>query len=259
MTFDLKARTVCVFSHPNHELATFGLIQRLRPTLVFLTDGGGEHRINETQKGLASIGLADRAIFLPNTEQSFYDALLHVNTGFFLDVAGDLRAILKREKPEQILCDAVEYYNPVHDMTLPIVSNADDAPWDGIFEVPLIYQKPGPGESYGVQSAPAGQPGQIVVPLTETESASKRNALENTYTILRDTLGKVLLSCPDALKQETLYPASTPLRWPDPGRILRYELRAKELMARGEVPSEITHAYHFIPLAAHLTRAAEGG
>lgn len=254
--FDLKARTVCVFSHPNHELAIFGLLKRLKPTLVFLTDGGGEHRINETKRGLASLGLEDRAIFLPHTEQSFYDGLLHVSQGFFYDVAGEVREILKKEKPEQILCDAVEYYNPVHDMTLPIVSNADGASWDGIFEVPLIYQRP--DGSFGVQTAPESQLDRVEFLLTEEESASKRNALENIYTILRDMLGQVLLSCPAALQKETIFPATTPMRWPDPGRFLRYERRGKELMADGKVPSEITHAYHFILLAAHLTGVANG-
>lgn len=256
MTFNLSAKTICIFSHPNHELAVFGLLKRMKPLIVFLTDGGGEKRIGETCRALESIGLGANATFLPHTEQSFYDALLHVNTGFFYDVAGEIRKILRSERPEQILCDAVEYYNPVHDMTLPIVINADDASWDGIFEVPLIYQKPSGG--FGVQSAPAGQEGQVQVQLTEEESAAKKDALENQYTILRDTLGSVLLSSPSALQKETIFPASTPLRWPDSGRFLRYERRGKELMARGEVPSEITHAYHFLLLAANLIGVANG-
>jgi hypothetical protein len=214
--------------------------------------------MNETRRGLKSMGLEDRAIFLPHTEQSFYDALLHVNSGFFFGVAGEVREILKKEQPEQILCDAVEYYNPVHDMTLPIVSNADDAPWDGIFEVPLIYQKSGAVESYGVQCAPESQVDRIETVLTGEESSSKRYALEHVYTILRDTLGRILLSCPSALQRETVFPASTPLRWPDPGRVLRYERRGKELMARGEVPSEITHAYHFLIVVANLIGVAHG-
>lgn len=256
MAFNPAAKTLCVFSHPNHELAIFGLLKRLRPTLVFLTDGGGEKRIGETRRGLESIGLGGRAIFLPYTEKSFYDALLHVNTGFFYDVASELRTILRSEKPEQILCDAVEYYNPVHDMTLPLVINADDASWDGIFEVPLIYQKP--DGSFGVQSAPDTQDDQVEIVLTEEESAAKRGALENIYTILRDTLGTILLSSPAALQKETVFPASTPLRWPDSGRFLRYERRGKELMARGEVPSEITHAYHFLSIVANLIGVAHG-
>src|SRR5262245_32431351 len=67
------ARTLAVFSHPNHELAVFGLLQRLRPDIVYLTGGGGPKRIAETEEGLASIGLLEQARFLNYAETEFYD------------------------------------------------------------------------------------------------------------------------------------------------------------------------------------------
>ena len=60
--------TLVVFSHPNHELAILGLLQRLRPKIVYLTDGGGPKRISETEEGLASVGLLNQATFLNYTE-----------------------------------------------------------------------------------------------------------------------------------------------------------------------------------------------
>lgn len=244
--------TVAVFSHPNHEIAVLATLRKLKPRVIFLTDGGGEHRIEESRKGLLSVGLLDNATFLPHTEQSFYDALLELDVIFFAKVAAEVRAILKDWKPEQILCDAVEFYNPVHDMTLPIVSLADDGPWSGIFEVPLIYQKPGQQEAYGVQTAPASQTDRIEIQLSEEECSLKTSALKTIYTILRDTLGRILLASPNALKTETLLPAKTPIRWPDPGRVLRYEQRAAKLIQKGEIRSEITHTFHFLPLVSQL-------
>jgi hypothetical protein len=159
--------------------------------------------------------------------------------------------VLKSVKPEQILCDAVEFYNPVHDLTLAIVGAADDAPWQGTFEVPLLYQKPGEKESYGVQTVPeAGS--RLEFPLSEEETAMKRSVLQETYTILRDTMGQALLGSPNALKIETIFPASSPLRTPDPGRVLRYEQRAAALKSEGKIESEITHAFHFLPLISEL-------
>lgn len=251
MSFNVTKKTVVVFSHPNHEIAVFATLKKLQPLMVFLTDGGGEHRVEETRKGLRSIGIDSQACFLSHPEQSFYDALLHLDTDFFHKVSLELRMVLKSAKPEQILCDAVEFYNPVHDMTLAIVGAADDAPWESTFEVPLLYQKPGEKESYGVQTVPDGAD-RIEIPLSEEETALKKGALENIYTILRDTLGQVILSSPDALKKETLFPASSPLRAPDPGRFLRYERRAATLMAEGKVKSEITHTYHFLPIVSEL-------
>lgn len=253
MSFDLKAKSLFVFSHPNHEIAVLALISRMRPKLVFLTDGGGQHRVNETRNSLRELGLESKAIFLPNTEKEFYDGLLHLDTLYFAKVAANLRAILNEQKPEQILCDAVEFYNPVHDMALPLLVAAEDAGLGGIFEIPLLYQKPGPTETYGVQTVPEYERDRIEIELSEEESALKERALNNTYTILRDTLGLLLLSSPEALKKETLVPAKTPLRTPDPGRVLRYEHRAAALMKKGAISSEITHAFHYLPVVSDIT------
>lgn len=255
MTFDPKHKTVAIFSHPNHEIAVLALLKKTRPFIIFLTDGGGKAREEETRKGLRLIGLQENAIFLSHPEQAFYDALLHVNSEYFHRVAHQVRNLLKNTKPEQILCDAVEFYNPVHDLTLAIVGSADDAPWAGTYEVPLLYQKPGAKETYGVQTVPEGQPCQKFA-LSEEETDLKHSALREAYGILRNTLGPLLLSSPSALKNETIFPASSPLRWPDAGRFLRYEHRAAALKAQGKVESEITHSFHFLPVVAQLLEAS---
>ncbi len=254
MGFQLGQKTVAVFSHPNHEIAVLATLRRLGARTVFLTDGGGPHRVEETRKGLRLAGLEAGATFLPHTEQSFYDALLQLDVEFLKKVVEQLREVFRREKPEQILCDAVEFYNPVHDLTLAIVGAADDAPWQGTFEVPLVYQKPGLPESYGVQTAPDAF-GRIEMGLTEHERELKKSALQGTYTILRDTLGALILASPRASQRETLLPAKTPIRFPDAGRVLRYEKRAASLKREGKVDSEITHAFHYLPLVSALLGA----
>lgn len=251
-------KTLVVFSHPNHELAVFGLLQRIKPDLVFLTDGGGEHRVEETRKGLRSIGLLDQAVFLNHSEESFYNALLRMDASFFGQVASQVGDIIRARKPYQILCDAVEFYNPVHDMTLAILSNVIEPSEIGIYEVPLLYQKPGVKGEFGVQTVPDSQTDRIECDLTAAETASKKNALETIYTILRDTLGAVLLSSPMALKKETVFPASSPLRWPDAGRVLRYDRRAGELKAAGKVKDVISHEPHYITVVSHLLSLAAG-
>lgn len=251
MSFHFDQKTVAVFSHPNHEIAILSLLKKVRPFIIFLTDGGGKAREDETRKGLRSIGLEENAVFLSHPEQAFYEGLLQVNTDYFHHVARQVRMLLKGTKPEQILCDAVEFYNPVLDLTLAIVGSADDAPWVGTYEVPLLYQKPEGKDSYGVQTVPAGRP-CITYGLSPEETELKVSALRDTYTILQKTLGPLLLSSPEALKTETIFPASTPLRWPDPGRLLRYEQRAAALKAEGKVKSEITHSFHFLPIVSEL-------
>ena len=78
---------VIVFSHPNHELAIFGLLQRLRPRLIYLTEGGDRGRVQETLRGLARLGLAEGADFLNYSETALYDALLQGNLALYREIA----------------------------------------------------------------------------------------------------------------------------------------------------------------------------
>ena len=66
-----------------------------------------------------------------------------------------MRYRLREIKPRQVLCDAVEFYNPLHDMSLPIVAAALNGGADAaVFEVPLVYQKSAKEEAYEVQRMP---------------------------------------------------------------------------------------------------------
>jgi hypothetical protein len=246
MNFSKDVRTLSVFSHPNHELAIFGIIQRVRPHLLYLTDGGGEERVKETRNGLARLGLLDQATFLPYSEQSFYDALLSRDVLFFSEVRDAIRSRYRAVLPEQITCDAVEFYNPVHDIALPLVISAVGGQRN-VFEAPLIYQRE--DGNFGVQIAPPElRDGQSEMKLTDEEALQKRKALEEDYHILRYTLGHVLLRASHAFIQEVVLPASSPLASPA-GRVVRYDLRAKKLKSEGKVAREITREGHYLPLA----------
>jgi hypothetical protein len=247
--------TTVVFSHPNHELAIFGIVQSLRPTLVYLTDGGGERRVAQTRRGLESIGLADRAYFLDYGEQSFYDALLDRDAAFYAEVASRVRELLRDLRPTQVLCDAVEFYNPVHDMSLPIVRAAlAHEPDVAVFEVPLVHQKPAGDERYEFQrTSPSRRPDQIEWPLSEAELATKLGARDRIYTALTAQMGPLLAAIPLAdLALEVVAPAPASLPEPDGERVVRYEWRARLLLERGEIERGITYADHYLPVATSL-------
>src|SRR5205085_5283405 len=122
--------TLIVFSRPKQELVSYGLLQRLRPYLVYLADGGGGARLAETRRGRGSIGLFGRACFLNHTEASFYEALLARDCEFYRAVAEEVRLSARALRPAWILCDAVEFYNPLHDMALPVARAALRGPAD---------------------------------------------------------------------------------------------------------------------------------
>jgi len=139
-----RAHCAFIFSHPNHELAAYGLIQSLDPRIIYLTDGGGQDRVAQTRTGLASIGRLKSAVFLNHAEDRFYQALLDQDADFFSGVAGQVREALGSDPIDAICSDAIEFYNPVHDLATPIVRSAVGGP-GGIchYELPLIHQRPG--------------------------------------------------------------------------------------------------------------------
>lgn len=248
-----------VLSHPNHELAIFGLLQRFRPYFVYLTDGGGDERVAQTRRGLESIGLLERARFLNHPEKSFYGALLECDSAFYERVACQVRASVEVLQPEQIFCDAIEFYNPVHDMSLPIVKAALlGQAGASLFEAPLVYQTPAEAETYEVQRMPASRRHEeIELRLSEQELAAKVQARDKVYTMLTDQMGSVISQLPRAhLAREVVAPARSCLTAPGPDVALRYEWRAERLMERGEIERKISFAQHYLPVASALLKVS---
>ncbi|HEX7517374.1 MAG TPA: hypothetical protein VF345_08825 [Chthoniobacterales bacterium] len=250
------AARLMIFGHPAHELALFGLLQRYRPAVVVITDGGAAERIEQSRRGLHFIGLADRVQYLGFSESSFYDALLDRDYEFFFNVARAVQAAIERVQPEQIFCDAVEFYNPVHDVTLPIVKRAARVlPRAKLFEVPLVYQLPGPDEHYAVQRVPAAlQERRLAYQILEEELRKKIHARDQIYLNLREQLGPDFLGLPDAyLQREEIALAGDPLGEPaSTGREMRYEWRARALQEARVIKEVITYREHFRPVAESL-------
>lgn len=247
--------TLIVFSHPNHELAVFGYLQKMRPFLLYLTDGGGEARVEQTRLGLESIGLLDHASFINHTEESFYDALVACDSRFFAAVADEVRLQVEALEPEQILCDAIEFYNPIHDMSLPVVRAAlRGCSGPAVFEVPLIYQELGEVEKYVVQRLPPSRcAGQIEFQLSEQELAGKITARDQIYTILADQLGGVILRLTVThIALEVMAPARLSLPEPGTETVLRYERRAETLAASGKIEHRITYDRNYRSVASPL-------
>jgi len=250
---------LAVFSHPNHELAIYGLMMRALPHTLFLTDGGGEKRLAETREGLAALGLLDRATFLNHSEDSFYGALLDNDLSFFCDVAEQIRDCVEAVGTEQVWCDAVEFYNPVHDLAFPLVVRAiKGLPEVEIFEVPLIYQRPSvdAGGEYAVQRALESTPNAVEVRLSAAEVAAKRRCRDEIYTELRAQLGAVITDLPEEyLAIEVLLPPNGQSFEPVEGRVLRYEARGRLLHEQGAVDRVITLRQHYLPLVSGLLEA----
>jgi len=248
-------RWLFVFSHPNHEIAVFGLIQRLRPRLVYLTDGGPPSRVAATKAGLQRVGLLDGAVFLNRTEASLYQALVDRNVPFWRALAEEVAPIIVETRPDGVAADAIEYYNPVHDLCLPVVQAAlrisgSAAP---LYEVPLIRQRNEDG-GFSLQSALVEDGEQIL--LTDAEWDMKWSTWTEVHGGQLYSLGDLInRQGRPGLEREAIHRARSPMRQPGPTECLRYEVRGKLLAERGEVAEVITHDGHVQPVIRALLAA----
>lgn len=249
---DSRARRVVVLGHPGHELAMFGLLQRHPPDAVLVvSDGGPPERTAQSRLGFASIGLSSRVRYLGYPEEAFYLALLDADRALLETVVADLRAAFDLIQPTQVFCDAIEFYNPVHDITLPLVRAALGGSSAAVYELPLVYEVAGTPERYCVQRAPDHLAGRrIVFELSAAELEAKVAARDRIYRSLHDQAGPELLRVSHAdLGREEAYASPERVAGPGSGsRAMRYERRARQLFAEGRIARMITYADHFAPM-----------
>ncbi len=239
-----------VFSHPNHELAVLGTILRLRPHIVYLTDGGGEARVNQTKQALEAYEPTSTH-FLNHSEQSLYDALLRRDSDFYNALAEQVGMILASVNTEAVYCDAVEFYNPVHDIALPVVRAALAGNKIPVLEVPLIYQKAGSLEAFELQRVPESLSTQSVwMELSQEELDRKLATVQSgVYQMLFAQLGTAILEAfPSRAAREQFLKGRSNLPAPAPEQVLRYEVRGKALMSLGTVKEVITFNAHYAPV-----------
>lgn len=113
------ARTLLLVAHPGHELLLHGWMSLTRPTVHVLTDGSGHGaapRIARTAELLREIGAPAGTIFGRLTDRQAYAMILNGDTEMLLALIAELAASIEVQRPDIVVADAVEGYNPVHDL-----------------------------------------------------------------------------------------------------------------------------------------------
>jgi hypothetical protein len=121
------ARAALIVAHPGHELRVYGWLEATRPRVFVLTDGSGRStrsRIASTDDVLDGVGASRGDIYARLTDTDLYTAILDHDFDLFTRLADDLAGALVREKIQCVAGDAVEGYNPAHDVCRLIVNTA---------------------------------------------------------------------------------------------------------------------------------------
>src|SRR5437868_6155828 len=116
-----------VIAHPGHELRVHHWVERARPITFILTDGSGYangSRIASTTAVLARAGARRGAIFGPMSDRELYQAILAGHHHVFAPLVEKLALELRRERVSYVVGDAVEGFNPGHDVCRLLVNAA---------------------------------------------------------------------------------------------------------------------------------------
>ncbi|HTC93454.1 MAG TPA: hypothetical protein VK699_08380 [Terriglobales bacterium] len=112
-------KALLIVSHPGHELRIHHWLERAKPLVLVLTDGSGssEHsRLSSTTALLASAGATPGPIYGRFADRDIYSALVKKDISLFCGLLYDIVSILAEEEIALVAADALEYYNPSHDL-----------------------------------------------------------------------------------------------------------------------------------------------
>jgi len=217
--------TALVVAHPGHELLVFHWLEKHQPIYCCLTDGSGgwaASRLSSTTRLLATVGASVGPIYGRYPDTSVYRLLLEGRVDVFVGLAEELAAALADAGVECVAGDAVEGFNPAHDVCRLIVDGA----------VEILRQRTGRevrNYEFLLDGPPGGdRPGSMVVRLDEA-ALERKLAAACEYTEMRAEVDAAIGRYGrQAFAMECLRPAATS------AQTLRFEQELPDYERYGE-------------------------
>lgn len=122
-----EERAALVVAHPGHELCVYGWLERARPRVFVLTNGAGRSgtpRLASTTKILSQAAAVPGSIYGRFADLDIYAAVLEGDSGLFERLIVELAEAFVREEIESVAGDAIEGYNPAHDVCRLVIDAA---------------------------------------------------------------------------------------------------------------------------------------
>lgn len=125
----INRRAALVMAHPGHELRVFGWLASARALVFVLTDGSGREgksRLHRTTEILESLGARHGNIYGRMTDAEVYSAILNSRFDLFRGLVNELTQSFLDNHIEYVVADALEGFNPAHDVCRALVNAAVD-------------------------------------------------------------------------------------------------------------------------------------
>lgn len=191
------SKCALILGHPGHELRVLGWMKAAKPWVIVLTDGSGhtsEPRVGLTRNLIDEAGALPAEIFGTCTDEQIYKAILAQDFTFFRQIRNDIAAFLAAKEIEVVVGDAIEGYNPSHDLCRCLIEGA-------VAEVQQSTETTLPNYEFPLVGHPAAwsdQPGSECYRLNDADEQWKR---ERIFEYAR-TVGGTLLTEVEAFLEE---------------------------------------------------------
>lgn len=250
-----------VIAHPGHELRVHHWMELARPLVFVLTDGSGHtgrSRLASTTRILDAAGARTGPICGRFTDAEIYAAMLQGRRNLIADLLHELARSLVEEGIEYVAHDAVEGYNPSHDLC-----------WHLAGAAALLAGKISGREIYAFDFLLTGRPDECPEEMQadalrialDDAALSRKLAAAESYGELKEEVDAALRKfgkAPFAL--EWLRPArGTATRIEEAGEIPFYENYGEAQKAAGHYADVIRRREHLLPLQRMLWEIAGRG
>lgn len=241
-----KLQNVLILAHPGHELRIHHWLELAKPRVYLLTDGSGGRqgaRTEYSRRIVEAAGGTPGSVFGEIPDAAWYSALLAGDQTFFLDVLARIRADIGNAEEVQVVSDAIDGYNPVHDLAFVFGSALN-----------RLLQGTRKGHQQLCSAAIPNVPGtlRMEIELDRAAQARKKAAIEN-YVPLADEARLILARDPDCLKRERLItqePDST-------AQAPEWERIGQDRVSKGLYDRCITYKDHVQPIVRLLTAQSD--
>lgn len=248
----LDKKTVLVVGHPGHELRVFHWLELTRPTVFVLTDGSGrsgQSRLPSTTRILERAGASQGLFYGRVTDCEAYNAILNHDFDLFVGLARELARFLIDERVGVVAGDALEGYNPTHDVCRLLIGVAVEmANRSGHHELASFdfLLTGAPQKNFGLHD--------IRIELDDAAVARKL-AAARSYAELESEVNDALgIDSGRALRVECLRSLKNEIGFAENGKPY-YEKYGEKQVAAGHYRDIIRYREHIKPLAEALRQS----
>jgi hypothetical protein len=253
-------RTALVIGHPGHELRVFRWLEIMRPAVFVITDGSGRSgrsRLPSTNRILHQVGASRGSFYGPITDSAAYAGLLNHDFDIFIGLTRQLARYLIDEPVSYVAGDALEGYNPTHDVCRLLIGAAVEMAQRDAGRELANYEFLLTGPPDNRVNSPDGQDIRLNL---DDDAFTRKMAAARSYAELESEVNEATtVNQPDAFRVECLRRvANFPPRFAADYKPY-YEQHGEQRVSSGAYSQVIRYREHIVPLAEALWRQVGTG